>query len=64
MPGIVLSLKVKLGQQISQGDGLVVLSAMKMETLVASPISGTVKALHVAEGNTLSAGDLLMEIDA
>ena len=63
MPGVVLALKVKVGQKVTIGDPLVVLSAMKMETNVGSPVSGIIKALHVAEGSQVTAGDLVVEID-
>jgi pyruvate carboxylase len=54
---------VKVGQKVTIGDPLVVLSAMKMETNVGSPTSGTVKAIHVAVGAQVTAGDLVVEID-
>lgn len=39
------------------------LSAMKMETNVASPADGVVKALHVQEGDSLQGNDLVAEIE-
>ncbi len=37
---------------------------MKMETTLAAPVSGVIKALHVTAGEQLAAGDLVVEIDA
>ena len=62
MPGAVIELRVKPGQTIARGDALVVLSAMKMETVVAAPLAGTVTRVAVQEGDTLEAGDLLVEL--
>ena len=62
MPGKVISLKVELGQQVIKGAPIVVLSAMKMETQVTAPISGTVSRIIIAPDDSVSAGDLLIEI--
>ncbi|KAI0981612.1 hypothetical protein GJ496_010381 [Pomphorhynchus laevis] len=62
MPGTVVDIKVKEGQDVKKGDSLVVLSAMKMETVVKSPVSGKVVKLHVTKGQGLEGDDLLVEI--
>jgi pyruvate carboxylase len=64
MPGVVIAVKVNVGDKVIVGEPLVILSAMKMETAVTSPISGVVKALHVIEGAQLTAGDLIVEVAA
>ncbi|PRQ01081.1 2-oxoglutarate carboxylase small subunit [Enhygromyxa salina] len=63
MPGVVIELRAEAGQQVATGDALVVLSAMKMETVVGAPVAGTLKRLAVGVGDSLIAGDLLVEID-
>lgn len=50
------------GQRVIQGDTLVILESMKMEIPVNSPMAGTVKKLHVKEGETVQEGQLLAEI--
>jgi pyruvate carboxylase len=63
MPGVVLEVRTESGATVEVGDPLVVLSAMKMETVVASPVAGKVVRLEVAEGDSLAAGDLLVQIE-
>ncbi|MEZ4337870.1 MAG: biotin/lipoyl-containing protein [Sandaracinaceae bacterium] len=63
MPGSVVDVAVAVGSTVAKGDPLVVLSAMKMETVVASPVAGTIARVAVKTGETLAAGDLLVEVD-
>jgi len=63
MPGLVLELKVKKGESVTVGDPLVVLSAMKMETMVTAPVTGVIKEIYVVQGDQVTAGDLVVEID-
>ncbi|TMW66726.1 hypothetical protein Poli38472_014038 [Pythium oligandrum] len=63
MPGVVLEVRVKVGEQVKAGTPLVVLSAMKMETAVTAPVSGKVLSIHAAVGDNMQAGDLIVEID-
>ncbi|MCA9708645.1 MAG: pyruvate carboxylase subunit B, partial [Myxococcales bacterium] len=63
MPGSVLELRTRKDAEVAAGDPLVVLSAMKMETVVASPVSGVVRRISVAAGDDVKAGDLLCEIE-
>ncbi|CAM9913442.1 unnamed protein product, partial [Heterosigma akashiwo] len=62
MPGVVLEVSCKPGDKVEKGDVLLVLSAMKMETSVAATCSGTVKSVHVDDGEQVGAGDLVVEI--
>jgi acetyl/propionyl-CoA carboxylase alpha subunit len=63
MPGTVIKVLVEAGQQVSARQALVVLEAMKMETPLVSPYDATVRAVHVAEGDRVAGGALLVELD-
>jgi biotin carboxyl carrier protein len=60
MPGTVLSIKVKPGDQVNQGDVLLVLEAMKMENEIMAPVSGKVTAVNITEGASVNSGDVLI----
>jgi pyruvate carboxylase len=62
MPGSVVDVRVKAGDVVKKGAALAVLSAMKMETVVASPVDGTVARVVVAKKDVLKGGDLLVEL--
>ncbi|MEZ4446841.1 MAG: biotin/lipoyl-containing protein [Polyangiaceae bacterium] len=63
MPGSVIGLRVAVGDEVAAGDPLVVLSAMKMETVVGAPVAGKVTRIAAELGAQLAAGDLLVELD-
>jgi len=63
MPGGVISVKVKPGDQVSIGTPLCVLSAMKMETVVTCPLKGIVKRVLITPGVTVKPADLLFDIE-
>eukprot|EP01063_Lacrimia_lanifica_P002003 TRINITY_DN11042_c0_g1_i1.p1 TRINITY_DN11042_c0_g1~~TRINITY_DN11042_c0_g1_i1.p1 ORF type:complete len:1185 (+),score=462.03 TRINITY_DN11042_c0_g1_i1:61-3615(+) len=63
MPGEVVGVKVEADQQVLKGDPLVVLSAMKMETVVGAPFDGRIKRIAVAKGDQLKGGDLVAEME-
>ncbi|HJJ56095.1 MAG TPA: pyruvate carboxylase subunit B, partial [Methanocorpusculum sp.] len=60
--GMVLDIKVKIGQIVSKGDTLVLLEAMKMENPVVSSIDGTVTDIFVSNGDIIQSGDVLMVV--
>ncbi|XP_047661643.1 pyruvate carboxylase a [Tachysurus fulvidraco] len=62
MPGKVVEVRVKEGQKVEKGQPLCILSAMKMETVVNSPLSGTVAKVYVKVDSTLEGDDLILEI--
>lgn len=63
MPGTVIDIRVKPGDKIEKGSPLVILTAMKMETIVQSPTGGTVKTVDVKMGMKLEAEDLLITLE-
>jgi len=63
MPGVVLSVNVKVGQEVTEDESLLVLEAMKMESSLVSPSNGVVKNILVANGNTVEKGQLLIEFE-
>ena len=63
MPGKVVRVLVSVGDQVEAGAGLVVVEAMKMQNEMKSSKAGTVAALHVEVGATVSAGEVLAVID-
>ncbi|WP_022706491.1 pyruvate carboxylase [Paracoccus zeaxanthinifaciens] len=63
MPGVVASVAVTQGQTVAQGDLILTIEAMKMETGIHADQDGTVKAIHVTPGAQIDAKDLLVEIE-
>ncbi|XXQ36528.1 Pyruvate carboxylase [Plasmodiophora brassicae] len=62
MSGVVVDVRVTVGTAVKVGDPLAVLSAMKMETVVAAPVGGVVAAVAVSSGDSITAGDLIASI--
>lgn len=63
MQGMILKLKVNVGDKINKGDVVAVIEAMKMENDIHAENDGTVKEIFIVEGDTVSAGDTLMVIN-
>jgi biotin carboxyl carrier protein len=61
LSGTVFKLLVKVGDQVETGQDLIILEAMKMETNIVSAGPGTIKNIHVAEGDAVKQGQLLIE---
>ncbi|MDK2984260.1 MAG: pyruvate carboxylase subunit [Thermococcaceae archaeon] len=62
MPGKVLRILVREGDEVKAGQGLLVLEAMKMENEIPSPKDGVVKKILVKEGDTVDTGQPLIEL--
>jgi len=63
MPGTVIRLLVGAGDSVRARQPLVVLEAMKMETPLTSPYDAVVRAVHVAEGDRVAGGTVLVELE-
>lgn len=63
MPSIVVRILVQEGDRVQKGQGLVVVSAMKMETTLISPRDGLVTRIHTAVEARVAPGDILVEIE-
>ncbi len=62
LPGAVVRIEVKVGDQVKAGSNLLVLEAMKMENEIKSPVDGAVAQIAVTQGQQVSAGQLLVVI--
>ncbi|MDX1457425.1 MAG: sodium-extruding oxaloacetate decarboxylase subunit alpha [Marinobacter sp.] len=62
MPGNVVDVLVKAGDTVTAGQAVMITEAMKMETEVNANIDGTVQAVHVAKGDRVTPGEVLIEI--
>jgi pyruvate carboxylase len=63
MPGVVATVTVAAGQEVKEGDMLLTIEAMKMETGIHAERDATVKAVHVQPGGQIDAKDLLIELE-
>jgi biotin carboxyl carrier protein len=60
MPGKVLSVLVKAGQDVKVGDSLLILEAMKMENVIKSAVDGTIEDVNAKAGLAVEKGELLV----
>ncbi|MBQ3934983.1 MAG: biotin/lipoyl-binding protein [Clostridia bacterium] len=60
MPGTIVKLPVKAGQEVKKGDLLCVFEAMKMENEILAPRDGVVKSVALNEGASVSSGDTVL----
>lgn len=62
LAGNIWKVQVSVGQAVQEGDVLVILEAMKMETEVRAARSGTIVSVDVKEGDTVQVGDSLISL--
>jgi len=62
MPGTIVDVKVKVGDKVNAGDGVLVIEAMKMENEIQAPQSGIVVSIHVQKGDSVTPDETLIEI--
>jgi 3-methylcrotonyl-CoA carboxylase alpha subunit len=63
MPAVVVRILVTVGQPVEKGQGLLVVSAMKMETTLVAPSAGRVKQINTTVDAKVVPGDILVEIE-
>ncbi len=63
IPGLISEVVIKVGDTVAAGDRLLILEAMKMENEISAPQAGTVSAVHVAPGQVVEQGSLLVELE-
>lgn len=63
MPGIIIDMKVKAGDEVEEGETLFILEAMKMENAITSPKKTTIKAIDAVKGDTVEKGKLIIELN-
>ncbi len=62
LPGLILAVKVKEGDNVQAGQPTLVMEAMKMENVVSAPHNGVVRKIFVGAGDSVGEGDPLLEI--
>ena len=60
IPGLIMEVRVKVGDAVSAGQIVSILEAMKMENSLTTHVSGTVKEIRVEKGSEVSTGDVIM----
>lgn len=63
MPGLIVAVPVEVGQEVSQGQTVVILESMKMQNELKSPTDGVVKAISVETGQTVDKNALLVVVE-
>jgi biotin carboxyl carrier protein len=63
LPGTIIDILVKPGDEISEGQTILILEAMKMESEIHSHSSGRVKSVHVSKGSSVKENDALIELE-
>jgi pyruvate carboxylase subunit B len=62
MPGTIVDVKVKVGDKVNAGDGVLVIEAMKMENEIQAAVTGIVVGVFVSKGDTVTPDESLLEI--
>jgi biotin carboxyl carrier protein len=63
MPGKVVRILAQEGQEVTKGQTIIVLAAMKMESEYKSAVDGVISKIHVSEGDTVEGNQVLIEIE-
>ena len=63
LPGVIISVDVRVGESVAAGTKVCVIEAMKMEQALLAPKDGTIRAIHVKQGQSVLIGDTIAELD-
>ncbi|MFD2824714.1 biotin/lipoyl-containing protein [Lacinutrix iliipiscaria] len=63
MPGLILEINVKKGQEVKEDDALLILEAMKMENVLTAPRDGVIKSIAINKGDAVDKNQLLIEFE-
>ncbi|WP_298344059.1 acetyl-CoA carboxylase biotin carboxyl carrier protein subunit [uncultured Algibacter sp.] len=63
MPGLILEINARVGQEVHENDNLLILEAMKMENMITSPRDGIIKSISVKKGSAVEKNQLLIEFE-
>ena len=62
MLGVIVSVAVSVGQQVSAGDQLCVMEALKLQQSIRAPVAGVVRAVRTQPGQGVNTGQVLLEL--
>ena len=63
IPGTIVKVFIRKGRKVEEGDNLLLLEAMKMQTYVQAPHSGKIKQLFIKKGQMVSKGFVMVEFE-
>jgi len=63
MPGLLIKLKINIGDYVKVGEPLLILEAMKMENEIRSPANGIVKEIHFKEGQSVEKNSIILTFE-
>lgn len=63
MPGLIVDVMVKVGQEIVEGTPLIVLSAMKMENIILAQGEGVIKSIEIKKDDAVEKGQVIIEME-
>lgn len=62
MPGLIITVQVREGQEVKKGDRMIVLESMKMQNEISSPTDGTVRSLRIKPGDNVDQNQVLLTL--
>ena len=63
MPGLIISINVKVGQKIKSGENILILEAMKMENMIIADKDKKIKKINIKPGDAVEVDQKLIEFD-